>query len=158
MAMRPTLIQVLVCCESDRWNLETDRISDAVRRIANDYGYDSGEISVAVLDDAEIREVNAKHLGHDYETDVISFPFETEGRIDGEILVSFETATRCAVEHGWRSEDELLLYVIHGMLHLCGLGDLDPESAEEMRAEERHYLNVFGVPQAEQHGFPFEPH
>jgi len=46
---------------------------------------------------------------------------------------------------GGTMEDELLLYVIHGMLHLVGFDDKDPDSAAEMREQERHYLALHGV-------------
>ena len=131
---------------------ETIRICDvqrqkkAIRSIANDYGWDDGDISVALMNDSEIREVNRKHLSHDYETDVISFDLTgSDEFLEGEIIASLETADREAQEHGWHGDDELLLYVIHGMLHIVGLQDKKPKETKVMREAEQYYLAQFNL-------------
>jgi len=129
-----------------------DRIMDAVRVIAEDFGYKEGEISIAVMDDASIRELNHEYLDHDWATDVITFPLEDEDSLlEGEIVVSRETADREAANHPWSGDEELLLYVIHGMLHLVGFEDTTDESRAEMKAAERDYLIRFKVPGSENH-------
>ena len=131
---------------------ETIRICDvqrqkkAIRSIANDYGWSDGDISVALMNDSEIREVNRKHLSHDYETDVISFDLTgSDEFLEGEIIASLETADREAQEHGWHGDDELLLYVIHGMLHIVGLQDKKPKETKAMREAEQYYLAQFNL-------------
>ena len=95
----------------------------AILAIASDYGWIMGDISVALVGDAEIRKINQRHLAHDYSTDVISFDLtDTDEVLEGEIIASVETADREASEHKWSGDDELLLYIIHGMLHIIGLG------------------------------------
>ena len=86
--------------------------------------------------------------------DVISFVFEVDeeaGRVEGEIIASADTAARLAPDAQWRTEDELLLYVVHGLLHLAGLDDIEPEDQAEMRAAERDCLLALGVAGAERH-------
>ena len=61
-------------------------------------------------------------------------------RLEGELIVSTETALREAAAHGWTPADELLLYVVHGLLHLCGYDDLTDEARPVMRAREREVL------------------
>ncbi len=56
----------------------------------------------------------------------------------------------------WSGADELMLYIIHGTLHLIGLDDQDPESAQQMRLYERHYMMHLGVEGAEFHGLEDE--
>ena len=126
---------------------DTKRMQKAIRRIASDYGWTKGEISVALVGDVEIREINKQHLSHDYPTDVISFDL-TEGDelLEGEIIASVETADRDASSHKWGGDDELLLYVVHGMLHIVGLGDKTPSQVKEMRSEEAHYLALTTKP------------
>lgn len=103
-------------------------------------------ISVAIVDDPQIHEINRKYLTHDYPTDVISFVLEADDeRLDGEVIVSADTAATVAARLGWPVEHELLLYVVHGMLHLVGYDDLDPESLSEMRAREREVLATFDI-------------
>ena len=129
-----------------------ERLVEAVRTIARDYGYRKGEISLAILDDRAIRVVNRDFLQHDWATDAITFPFEAnDGVLEGEILVSRETADRVAESLPWSGDDELLLYIIHGTLHLVGLDDQDDDSRAIMKSAERKYLLQFQVPQAETH-------
>lgn len=67
----------------------------------------------------------------------------TFNHLDGELIVSTETAQREAAAHGWTVDDELLLYVVHGMLHLCGYDDLTDEARPIMRAREREVLSAW---------------
>jgi probable rRNA maturation factor len=117
------------------------QIRAAIRRIAEDFEWDAGQLSIAILDDASIQEINREYLSHDYPTDVISFDLtDSDKHLEGEILVSWETAARVAQEQGWQTPQEILLYVIHGMLHIVGLDDQTPIQCEQMRRQERHYM------------------
>lgn len=125
---------------------DTKRMKKAIRTIAEDYGWEDGDISVALMSDVEIQEINSKHLSHDYATDVISFDLSnSEDFLEGEIIASVETADREAAEHSWQGDDELLLYVIHGMLHIIGLGDKSAKETKAMRDAEQHYLGLFNL-------------
>jgi probable rRNA maturation factor len=118
-------------------------ITKAVEVIALEYGWNDAEISVAVVDDPEIHRVNRQFLQHDYPTDVISFDTtESDSLLEGEIVVSVDTARRIAEENGWSGDHELLLYVVHGMLHVVGLDDKTPADVEEMRRAERHFMEL----------------
>ena len=66
-------------------------------------------------------------------------------------MVSRETADRVATTLPWSGDDELLLYVIHGTLHLVGLDDRDDDSREIMNLAEKKYLIHFDVPEAASH-------
>ena len=116
------------------------------RMILDDFGFDQSEISIALVDDPTIRDLNKQYLNHDYETDVISFVLEeSDTALTGQLLVSTDTAGKMGQQIGVPMQHELLLYVIHGMLHLVGFDDTDPESAEKMRAAEADYLGRFGI-------------
>jgi probable rRNA maturation factor len=140
-------IEVLVNESPHVTSNEESQIELAIQRIASDYGWPSGQISVAIVDDEEIHQVNRQYLQHDYPTDVISFDLTEPDseQLEGEIIVSWQTATRVAKENGWHAHQELLLYTIHGMLHIVGLDDRTPKQTQEMREQERHYmLAIFG--------------
>lgn len=94
-----------------------------------------GEIEVTVVTDAEIAAVHGQFLADPSPTDVITFHH-------GEILVSVETASRQALEHGLSWDQELALYVIHGLLHLAGWDDHDPAEAERMSATQERILRA----------------
>ncbi|MDC0284372.1 rRNA maturation RNase YbeY [Mariniblastus sp.] len=124
------------------------RLVSTVARVLADHDLNHSEISIAVVDDPAIRVINKQYLDHDYATDVISFVLdfdEAASCLTGQLVVSTDTASNMAGQIGGTMEDELLLYVIHGMLHLVGFDDKDPDSAAEMREQERHYLALHGV-------------
>ncbi|MGB7329349.1 MAG: rRNA maturation RNase YbeY [Rubripirellula sp.] len=110
-------------------------------------GFTAGQIGVRVTDDPAIRAINAKHLGHDYATDVISFGYEAESPyVEGELVVSIDTAISRAAELGWPSEHELVLYVVHGTLHICGMDDHDNNDRQAMRSAETEVMTRLGIP------------
>jgi len=102
----------------------------------------SAAISVALVDNATIRALNRRHLGHDWPTDVISFPLSApdEPVLAGELVVSAEMAVVGGAEHGLEPGDELRLYVVHGLLHLCGYDDRDQADARVMRQRQEELL------------------
>lgn len=113
-------------------------------------------ISVAIVDDRRIAELNAKHLQHEGPTDVLTFDLGTSHSqpdgskrealtVDGEIVLSIETAQRLADERGHGVEAEAALYAVHGTLHLLGYDDSDDKSAAEMHAIEDEILIDTGV-------------
>jgi probable rRNA maturation factor len=113
----------------------------AVRAILADEGVAEAEISLAIVDDRAIHELHRQFLGQDEPTDVLSFVLErSEGRLEGEVIASADTAQSAAARYGNSPADELLLYVIHGTLHLVGYRDDDRRARAAMRARERRYL------------------
>ena len=126
--------------------LDETPLRRAVRMILRDAAISHAEVSIAVVDDPTIHQLNRQYLDHDEATDVISFVLQREeDRLEGEVVVSAETAQRCAHQFGWSAADELLLYVIHGTLHLVGYDDQTPEQRAAMRDQERAYLARFGL-------------
>lgn len=135
---------------------DSDKLISVVAIILGDFGIQEAEISIAIVDDPTIRELNCNYLGHDYETDVISFPLEQDedrNYLSGQLIVSSDTAATIALESDRNMEDELLLYVVHGTLHLVGLDDKQPENAATMRVAEQKYLARIGV----SYHWPLEP-
>ena len=126
--------------------LDAARLVDATRRILVAASYSAGEVSLAIVADDEMQQLNARWLKHDWPTDVLSFVIEEDGDLlEGEIIVSAETAQRQALAFGWRAEDELLLYVVHGTLHLVGHDDHADDDRAAMRTAEAQHLAAFGL-------------
>jgi probable rRNA maturation factor len=99
-----------------------------------------------VVDDETIHDLNRRFLAHDYATDVLSFALEQSADgLDGEIIVSADFATASAPRYEWSAADELLLYVIHGALHLAGYDDHEPDDISRMRAAEARHLALAGL-------------
>ena len=126
---------------------ERSRLADVARRVLEAEGVVRAEISLAVVDDPTIHEVNRRHLDHDWPTDVISFVLSEPGDevMSGELIVSAETASRMAARDGEEVWTELVLYVVHGLLHLCGHDDLTEEGAAGMRRREGELLAAEGL-------------
>jgi len=134
--------------EQQAHRIDKARLKLGVQRVLQVAGIESAEISIAIVDDARMHELNRQYLAHDYPTDVLSFVFEhdkVEQSLDGEIIVSAEYAAREAARYGWTTDDELLLYVIHGCLHLVGYDDATAAGQRAMRAAEKECLARFGV-------------
>jgi len=146
-------ITVTLTIECDAAPVDEPRIRSAIERILADAEVPSAQIGIAVLSDAAIRQLNRQYLNHDYATDVISFVLESsQDHLEGEIAVSAETARREAARLGWRADDELLLYIVHGALHLVGEDDTSAAGSQRMRHRERSVLAEFGlVPPWEAH-------
>jgi probable rRNA maturation factor len=140
------VIRIQIAFEAAAHPENEDRLRQAVQSILEDAGIRQGSISIAIVDDPTIHDVNRRFLDHDFPTDVISFVLEEgEGYLEGEIVASIDTAARTAASLDWSADDELLLYVIHGALHLVGYDDLNLESLPQMRQREREYLSRFGL-------------
>ncbi|MGV3486430.1 MAG: rRNA maturation RNase YbeY [Planctomycetaceae bacterium] len=126
-----------------------DRIRAAVVAAAGACGYLHGSIGVLITDDETIHGINRDHLDHDYPTDVISFAYKQEPPlVEGELVASVDTAVREATQLGWSAVHELLLYVVHGTLHVCGMDDQSAQERRRMRLAERQVLSSLGITDA----------
>jgi len=111
------------------------------------HGRRRASVSVAIVDDPRIAELNQSYLGSEGPTDVIAFDLRDDGDdgVDGELVLSIDTAARQARRRGHSTQDELMLYAVHGTLHLLGYEDLESWSAEEMHETEDLILSELGV-------------
>ncbi|MFG0289680.1 MAG: rRNA maturation RNase YbeY [Rhodopirellula sp. JB044] len=126
---------------TEEFPLGVTAIANAVRSAASVGGCSDCRVGVRVTDDPTIHKINRDFLEHDYPTDVISFPYELQPpMVEGELVVSIDTAEVESVDAGWSVAEELLLYVMHGTLHLVGFDDTDDESRKEMRNAERRAM------------------
>ena len=108
------------------------------------------ELAVILVDDEEITSINEQYLQHEGPTDVISFDYLDDfdpQTVDencpftvGELYISLDTALRQGQEYGKTLNEELLLYIAHGILHLCGYDDHNEEDIKNMRQAEQRVL------------------
>lgn len=111
-----------------------------IKAVAASYGRKVGEIGYLFVDDEKILEVNREYLGHDYYTDVITFDYDEDDTVSGDIVISLDTVRSNAELFGKTYEDELYRVIIHGILHLCGINDKGPGEREIMEAAENKAL------------------
>jgi probable rRNA maturation factor len=130
-----------------------------VKTICRRFGVSKATVSIALVNDTEIRELNRRFLNRDCPTDCLSFDL-SDGRANRteesepedldecaksfEVVVNAELAVREACSRGHSSEAELALYITHGLLHNLGFGDSAPDDAKSMRAEENEILQQLG--------------
>ncbi|UCC22355.1 MAG: rRNA maturation RNase YbeY [Planctomycetota bacterium] len=130
-----------------------------VRATCRRFGVSKATVSIALLDDSEIRELNKRFLNRDYATDCLSFDLsddgdsrtEEKGPVSSdkfgrsfEVVVNAEMAVREACARGHSSEAEVALYITHGLLHNLGFDDSAPDKAKEMHDTEDEILGQLG--------------
>lgn len=116
------------------------------------------ELSVTVVDDSEILELNREYREKDSVTDVLSFP-QFEGHDDlledllddesetliGDVVICCEQAERQSKEYGTGLTREMLYLFVHSVMHLFGYDHMDEEEKAVMRAREEEVLSAIGV-------------
>ena len=135
----------------------------AVEATLRRHGVTTASISLALVDDRRIADLNKRHLRHDGPTDVLTFDlrdaadaarsfeeghdagFADGASVDGEIVMSLETASREAARRGHALSAELALYAVHGTLHLLGHDDGDQARATRMHSTEDQILQELGL-------------
>jgi len=156
--------EIDVSCQSKTQQVNLKLLQAAIEHGLREEQVRSAVLSITIVDNAAIHVLNKQHLNHDFPTDVISFQLDwtsgtsntpvpessATGRsakcsIEGEIIVSAEYAAETALSVGWTTQDELTLYAIHGLLHICGYDDLTPVEKDIMRARERAVLRGLGL-------------
>ena len=116
--------------ETSRW----------IKAVAATHGRKVGEIGYMFVDDEKILEVNNEYLGHDYYTDIITFDYDEDDVLNGDLVISLDTVRSNAELFKKSYEDELNRVIIHGILHLCGINDKGPGEREIMEENENKAL------------------
>lgn len=116
---------------------------------------DDAEVSITLVDNARIRELNAEFREIDRETDVLSFPlgddegFEVDPDADaillGDIVISLERAAAQAKEYGHSFRREVAFLITHSLFHLLGYDHMTPEEETEMFAKQEKVLEKLGI-------------
>lgn len=108
-----------------------ERLEAAARRALEARGVERAELSLTLVDDDAIRELNRRHLGRDRPTDVLAFALWEPGEpvVVGDVYVGFEQALRQAVAERVDPDEELVRLAVHGVLHVTGMDH--PEAADE---------------------------
>jgi probable rRNA maturation factor len=106
-------------------------------------------VSIVLVDNRVIKQLNEKFRGISEATDVLAFPlggeFSSTENLLGEIVISVERAKEAAKKGGHRLKEELALLVVHGILHLLGYADEKKKEREIMRNKEGKILKSLGI-------------
>jgi probable rRNA maturation factor len=158
------LYEIDISCSHPTYQLDRSHLLKTLHHGLHVEGVRNAVLSVTVVDSVTIHRLNREHLQHDYPTDVISFQLEwtsgvgggdtpsqlptgrsADANIEGEVVVNADIAAEMAEQCGWSTKDELTLYAVHGMLHICGYDDQTDDEKEIMRAREKAVLLGIGL-------------
>jgi probable rRNA maturation factor len=140
------VIKVELSNQQSRLDIDSAGLIKAARSVLEAEGKSQASISLAVVDDKTIHALNKRFLSHDYATDVLSFlSSEDDDHLEGEVIVSADTAISSAADYDWPPMHELILYVLHGVLHLAGHDDQTSEDRLRMRELESQHLRALGI-------------
>ena len=104
----------------------------------------ASELSIALVDDAEMAALNRRWRRRRGPTDVLAFP-QSDGPLLGDVVIGVETASRQARRLGRRLDDEVARLLVHGVLHLLGHDHMRVAERRAMRAEERRLCRAIGA-------------
>ncbi len=133
-------IEIQVYNQTERKFLPLKKMRETAARVFNGEGQNEVELSIVILDDPAIHQMNVDFLQHDYPTDVITFNMDEEDTLAGEVYISADTAESQAKEYGVSLTNELMRLAAHGALHLCGYDDATDEQREKMHSLENKYI------------------
>jgi probable rRNA maturation factor len=111
-------------------------LNEVIRR----EGSVSGDLRFIVTNDESLRKINVQFLEHDYNTDVISFNYNSGNIISGEVYISIETVKDNAINYKVSLKEEIHRVILHGVLHLVGYNDKTEKESKLMKRMENLWL------------------
>ena len=117
-------------------------ISKWIKLVVATYQRQVGDISYIFCSDEKILQINNEYLQHDYYTDIITFDYNDESVVSGDLFISLDTIKTNAEQFATDYLDELHRVIIHGVLHLCGINDKNPSEQDQMTLCENKALEI----------------
>jgi probable rRNA maturation factor len=134
-------LSVQYACNRDGLPLRADFVRWARAALSG-----GGQITLRLVGPDEGRVLNNDYRGKDYATNVLSFPYDREPRIVGDLVICPAVVAREAAEQGKPLAAHYAHLTVHGMLHLQGRDHDNDEDARVMEDEEREILAALGYP------------
>jgi len=133
--------RVAVANRQRRLKINARRLAEIAERALELVGGKQLHLGIVLVDDAAIARLNAQYHNTPGATDILSFDY---GEEQGELIISAEHAVSQARRYHTTPARELVLYVVHGILHLHGYNDLTATERRRMRAAERRLVSQLG--------------
>lgn len=124
-------------------NLDFDNVRDWIEQVVVTSGRRLGELHYYFCSDEQLLEINRERLGHDFYTDIVTFPLDDcREVISSEFCLSLDRIAENALAYRRTYESELHRVIIHGVLHLIGYDDLTEDDRKQMREKEEECLKL----------------
>lgn len=124
--------------------LDFDKVRQWIAEIITSAHYRVGELHYVFCSDEALLAINRDRLGHDFYTDIVTFPSCLENEyISSEFCISLDRIAENCLNFGRSFESELLRVMIHGVLHLTGYDDLTEADQKRMRTREEECLELY---------------
>ena len=125
-------------------SIEPQRVKAWIVDVVEQHGKRVGELYYYFCSDERLLEINRERLGHDFYTDIVTFPLtDCETVISSEFCISTDRVKENAATFGRSYESELHRVIIHGVLHLLGFDDHTEEDEKTMREKEEEALGMW---------------
>ena len=134
-------LSVQYACNREGLPLRADFVSWARAALVG-----GGEVTIRLVDADEGRMLNNEYRGKDYATNVLSFPYDREPVVTGDLVICPGVVAREAVEQNKPLAAHYAHLTVHGMLHLQGRDHDNDEDAQAMEDQEREILAAMGYP------------
>jgi probable rRNA maturation factor len=121
------------------------KLVNLLNEVIRKEGKTPGDLSFIITNDENVRKINSEFLEHDYNTDVITFDYNSENIINGEVYISIDTVKENALNYKVSLKEEMHRVVLHGALHLIGYNDKTIEEKKIMRKMEDFWLKFVEI-------------
>jgi rRNA maturation RNase YbeY len=123
--------------------LRKSLIKNWIKEIIRNNGKIAGDLNIIFMSDDQLLEMNRNYLRHNYYTDIITFNYNSENKISGDICISTDRVSENSILFNSTFEGELHRVIIHGILHLLGYDDKSTIQKQKMRELEDDALRNF---------------
>lgn len=125
-----------------QWHIRTRTLTGLAQAILSEAGHSTAHLSLSLVGDSRMRQLNRTYRQRDYATDVLAFPTVPfkgqEEPVLGDVIICLPTARAQAATFGNTPDQELLRLLIHGILHLLGYDhERSPKEAKRMQRKEQ---------------------
>lgn len=119
------------------------KIRKLIEKVISKENIISGDLNFILTNDSVLKKINNEFLKHNYNTDVISFNYDDQSNLAGEVYISIDTVKRNAKNYKVSYRNEMIRVIIHGVLHICGYEDRNDIEKREMRKQEDFWLKIY---------------
>lgn len=124
-------------------SLKYKSIKILIEHIIIKNGFMIGNLTYIFCSDNYLKDINCKYLQHDYYTDIVTFDYSKDNKIEGDMFISIDRVKENSVSFNTHIREEFLRVIIHGILHLLGSNDTNEIEQYEMTRRENEYLDLY---------------